>query len=124
MLRAAHNLLAWRIALDDNMEGASFPLRIQVYKWSDVKSELLLEKVFKQFYWWFVQAFRKYNEGRMKEIVDPSMKGTVDEEILEKMFDLAIQCVAPTRADRPDMKLVGEHLWGIRMDYHRSGRRE
>ncbi|XP_022871555.1 calmodulin-binding receptor-like cytoplasmic kinase 3 [Olea europaea var. sylvestris] len=69
-------------------------------------------------------AFRMYNEGKVLEILDPMMKETVDKEILAKMFGLAIQCVAPTRTDRPDMKSVAEQLWGIRMDYSRSGRRD
>ncbi|CAI9787386.1 unnamed protein product [Fraxinus pennsylvanica] len=69
-------------------------------------------------------AFRKYNEGKLLEMLDPMMKETVDKEILAKMFGLAIQCVAPTRTDRPDMKSVAEQLWGIRMDYSRSGRRD
>ncbi|KAI3446867.1 hypothetical protein Pfo_003532 [Paulownia fortunei] len=68
-------------------------------------------------------AFRKYNEGKFLEMVDPLMSESVDKEILVKMFGLAIQCAAPTRADRPDMKAVGEQLWGIRMDYLRSERR-
>lgn len=67
-----------------------------------------------------LQAFAKYTEGSIKEIVDPSMNEVVDTSVLEKMFDLAIQCVAPTGADRPDMNLVVEHLWGIRSDYIRS----
>ncbi|KAK3039981.1 hypothetical protein RJ639_027171 [Escallonia herrerae] len=66
-------------------------------------------------------AFNKYNEGNVMELVDPQIKEAVDEEILASMFGLAIQCAAPTRADRPDMKTVGEQLWGIRMDYLRSG---
>ncbi|GFP83611.1 calmodulin-binding receptor-like cytoplasmic kinase 3 [Phtheirospermum japonicum] len=49
-------------------------------------------------------AFRKYNEGRIGEMVDPVMREFIDKEILVKMFGLAIQCAAPTRADRPDMK--------------------
>ncbi|KAK4431773.1 Calmodulin-binding receptor-like cytoplasmic kinase [Sesamum alatum] len=68
-------------------------------------------------------VFRKYNERRFLEMVDPLMKESIKEEILVKMFDLAIQCAAPTRGDRPDMKAVGEQLWGIRMDYLRSDRR-
>ncbi|KAK4481955.1 hypothetical protein RD792_012868 [Penstemon davidsonii] len=68
-------------------------------------------------------AFRKYNEGKYLEMVDPLMNERIDKEILVKMFGLAIQCAAPTRADRPDMKAVGEQLWGIRMDYLRSERR-
>lgn len=51
------------------------------------------------------------------------MEEVVDTEILNKMFGLAIQCAAPIRSDRPDMKSVGEQLWGIRMDYVRSVRR-
>ncbi|PIN02695.1 Serine/threonine protein kinase [Handroanthus impetiginosus] len=65
-------------------------------------------------------AFRKYGEGRLLEMVDPSMNEAIDKEILAKMFNLAIQCAAPTRADRPDMKAVGQQLWGIRMDYLKS----
>ncbi|KAL0337497.1 UNVERIFIED_CONTAM: Calmodulin-binding receptor-like cytoplasmic kinase [Sesamum calycinum] len=68
-------------------------------------------------------VFRKYNERRFAEMVDPLMNESINEEILVKMFALAIQCAAPTRVDRPDMKAVGEQLWGIRMDYLRSDRR-
>ncbi|KAM7508260.1 hypothetical protein LguiA_018713 [Lonicera macranthoides] len=68
-------------------------------------------------------AFKKYNEGNVLDIVDPQIKGAVDEEILQQMFGLAIQCAAPTRSDRPDMKSVGEQLWGIRMDYLRIGKK-
>ncbi|KAL2534841.1 Calmodulin-binding receptor-like cytoplasmic kinase 3 [Abeliophyllum distichum] len=66
-------------------------------------------------------AFKNYNEGKL-EMLDPLMKEEVEQEILVKMFGLAIQCAAPTRADRPDMKSVGEQLWLIRMEHLRSGR--
>lgn len=69
-----------------------------------------------------MQAFRKYNEGRYMEMVDPLLNERINKEILVKMFGLAIQCAAPTRADRPDMKGVGEQLWGIRMDYLKAER--
>ncbi|KAK9268832.1 hypothetical protein L1049_000596 [Liquidambar formosana] len=68
-------------------------------------------------------AFKKYNDGNVMEMVDPSMEEVVDAEILVKMFGLAIQCAAPIRSDRPDMKSVGEQLWAIRMDYLRSVKR-
>ncbi|KAF3453758.1 hypothetical protein FNV43_RR04199 [Rhamnella rubrinervis] len=68
-------------------------------------------------------AFNKYNEGSVAELVDPLMAENVDAEVLNKMLDLAIQCAAPIRADRPDMKSVGEQLWAIRADYLRSLRR-
>ncbi|KAL3532288.1 hypothetical protein ACH5RR_005809 [Cinchona calisaya] len=69
-------------------------------------------------------AFNKYSEGNVFDMIDPQMKETIEREILVKMFGLAIQCAAPTRVDRPDMKIVGEELWAIRMDYLRSGRKE
>ncbi|KAI3714872.1 hypothetical protein L6452_21832 [Arctium lappa] len=69
-------------------------------------------------------AFGKHNKGETMDLVDPLMKEAVDGEIFGKMLSLAFQCVAPTRADRPDMKSVGEQLWAIRMDYLRHGRRE
>ncbi|XP_027067028.1 calmodulin-binding receptor-like cytoplasmic kinase 3 [Coffea arabica] len=69
-------------------------------------------------------AFGKYSEGNVFGMLDPQMHETIDREILMKMFGLAIQCAAPTRADRPDMKVVGEELWAIRMDYMRRGRSE
>lgn len=70
-----------------------------------------------------MQAFGKYNEGNVAELVDPLMGENVDVEVLTKMFDVAIQCAAPIRADRPDMKSVGEQLWAIRADYVKSVRR-
>lgn len=73
--------------------------------------------------WFTMQAFKKYDEGNVRMIVDPLMQEVVDEDILMKMFDLAFQCAAPTKSDRPDMKAVGEQLWAIRMDYLRSTRR-
>lgn len=68
-------------------------------------------------------AFNKYNDRRVTELVDPLMVEVVGADILDKIFGLAIQCAAPIRADRPDMKLVGEQLWAIRADYVRSMRR-
>ena len=72
--------------------------------------------------WIFLQAFRKFNEGRVVELVDPLMDEAVNSDVLMKMFDLAFQCAAPVRADRPDMKTVGELLWSIRADYFKNVR--
>ncbi|WVZ10330.1 hypothetical protein V8G54_014860 [Vigna mungo] len=68
-------------------------------------------------------AFKKYNEGSVVELVDPLMEEAVNTDVLMKMFDLAFQCAAPIRADRPDMKSVSEQLWAIRADYLKSARR-
>ncbi|KAH9805334.1 calmodulin-binding receptor-like cytoplasmic kinase 3 [Citrus sinensis] len=65
-------------------------------------------------------AFKRYNEGNLLDMVDPSIKEVIRMEILTKMFGLAIQCAAPIRNDRPDMKSVGEQLWAIRADSLKS----
>lgn len=65
------------------------------------------------------QAFDKYNEGRVFELVDPNARERVDEKILRKMFSLAFQCAAPTKKERPDMEAVGKQLWAIRSSYLR-----
>ncbi|KAL5214357.1 hypothetical protein ABZP36_003509 [Zizania latifolia] len=59
-------------------------------------------------------AFEKFNRGDVKEILDPMLTESVNEDILNKTFGVAFQCVAPTRADRPAMKEVAERLWKIR----------
>ncbi|KAL9242460.1 hypothetical protein vseg_016453 [Gypsophila vaccaria] len=67
-------------------------------------------------------AIQNFNEGNVLRLLDPLMKESVDEEILKKIFSVAFQCAAPVRADRPDMKTVGELLWAIRMDFHSTRR--
>ncbi|KAL6651001.1 hypothetical protein ACP70R_009926 [Stipagrostis hirtigluma subsp. patula] len=67
-------------------------------------------------------AFHKYNRGKVKDILDPMLTEEVNEDILNKIFDLAFQCVAPTRNDRPHMKEVVERLWKIRKDYAKTQR--
>ncbi|KAI3803057.1 hypothetical protein L1987_31205 [Smallanthus sonchifolius] len=69
-------------------------------------------------------AFGKFNNGEAMDLVDPQMKEAVDKKIFKKMLNLSFECAAPTRADRPDMKSVGERLWAIRMKYLQLGRRE
>ncbi|KAJ4709069.1 Kinase family protein [Melia azedarach] len=65
-------------------------------------------------------AFKMYNDGNLLDMVDPLMKEVIRADILLKMFGLAIQCAAPIRNDRPDMKSVGEQLWAIRADCLKS----
>lgn len=64
-----------------------------------------------------MQAFKKYQDGSVLDLVDPLMEQSLNRNILSKMFELAFHCAAPIRADRPDMKLVGERLWAIRAYY-------
>lgn len=68
-------------------------------------------------------AFTNFTDGKVRMLIDPLMQEDLDRNILSKMFELAFQCAAPTRSERPDMKSVGEQLWAIRMDYLPSRRR-
>ncbi|XP_052168100.1 calmodulin-binding receptor-like cytoplasmic kinase 3 [Oryza glaberrima] len=68
-------------------------------------------------------TFKKFNEGNRREILDPLLEDPVDDEVLERLLNLAFQCAAPTREDRPTMKEVGEQLWEIRKEYGKSVRR-
>ncbi|XP_072980587.1 calmodulin-binding receptor-like cytoplasmic kinase 3 isoform X1 [Typha angustifolia] len=68
-------------------------------------------------------AFAKYNEGKVRDILDPMLQEVVHEDVLNKIFSLAFQCAAPTRSDRPVMKEVVERLWEVRKDYVRNHRR-
>ncbi|KAI3996045.1 hypothetical protein MKX01_038445 [Papaver californicum] len=68
-------------------------------------------------------AFKTFNAGKLVEMLDPSMTEVVHIGILSKMFNLAFQCAAPTRGDRPNMKEVAEQLWAIRMNYLRTVKR-
>ncbi|XP_054821685.1 calmodulin-binding receptor-like cytoplasmic kinase 3 [Prosopis cineraria] len=68
-------------------------------------------------------AFRKFDEGNVVALLDPSMKESVNTEVVMKMIELAFQCAAPVRADRPNMKSVVQQLWTIRAEYLKSARR-
>ncbi|KAI3952021.1 hypothetical protein MKX01_004254 [Papaver californicum] len=68
-------------------------------------------------------AFKTFNAGKLVEMLDPSMTEVVHIGLLSKMFNLAFQCAAPTRVDRPNMKEVAEQLWAIRMNYLKSVKR-
>ncbi|PKA56575.1 Calmodulin-binding receptor-like cytoplasmic kinase 3 [Apostasia shenzhenica] len=69
-------------------------------------------------------AFKKFNEGNVRELLDPKLQEDVNPEVVTKMLSLAFHCAAPTRANRPLMKEVGEQLWEIRKDFGKSLRSE
>ncbi|GMH20578.1 hypothetical protein Nepgr_022419 [Nepenthes gracilis] len=67
-------------------------------------------------------ASYNYSKGNITRLLDPQLEEAIDAKTLEKLFWLAIQCAAPVRADRPEMREVGERLWTIRMEYQRQTR--
>lgn len=63
-------------------------------------------------------AFRKFLDGKVIEILDPRLeKSNASCMVVERISELAFQCAAPTKQDRPCMKKVAEVLWDIRKDY-------
>lgn len=65
-----------------------------------------------------VQAMRKFTDGDGITILDPKLhRVSCNIFALEKICELALQCLAPHRRGRPSMKKCAEILWGIRKDY-------
>lgn len=63
-------------------------------------------------------AFSKFNGGRATEILDEHLVRVPGiDTVAEKLFELAFQCSAPMKSDRPTMKQAGEQLWAIRKSY-------
>lgn len=63
-------------------------------------------------------AFRKFLDGKVLEILDPRLeKSNASCMVVERISELAFQCAAPTKQDRPSMKKVAEVLWDIRKNY-------
>ncbi|XP_026457763.1 calmodulin-binding receptor-like cytoplasmic kinase 2 [Papaver somniferum] len=62
-------------------------------------------------------AMKKFNEGDAVLTMDPRLHRSAATSLaVEKIFELAFQCLAPTRQNRPSMKRCAEILWGIRKD--------
>lgn len=63
-------------------------------------------------------AFTKFNQGRATEILDVHLVRVPGiDMVAEKLFELAFQCSAPLKSDRPTMKQAGEQLWAVRKSY-------
>ncbi|PKI32578.1 hypothetical protein CRG98_047041 [Punica granatum] len=63
-------------------------------------------------------AMKKFSEGHATTILDPRLEPARGNNFaLEKILELALQCLAPHRRSRPSMRRCGEILWGIRKDY-------
>lgn len=65
-----------------------------------------------------MQAVKKFMDGHSVEILDPNIPQSPPTNlVVEKILELALQCLSPTRQSRPSMMRCGEILWGIRKDY-------
>ncbi|XP_020112472.1 calmodulin-binding receptor-like cytoplasmic kinase 2 isoform X1 [Ananas comosus] len=63
-------------------------------------------------------AMKKFTEGDMIDTLDPNLPTNQATYLaLENVFELAFECLAPTRQSRPSMRRCAEILWNIRKDY-------
>ncbi|KAI9109984.1 hypothetical protein K1719_019025 [Acacia pycnantha] len=63
-------------------------------------------------------AIKKFIEGNAMSVLDPKLDHSAANNLaLEKILELALQCLAPRRQSRPSMKKCAEILWTIRKDY-------
>ncbi|KAK7274377.1 hypothetical protein RIF29_15462 [Crotalaria pallida] len=63
-------------------------------------------------------AMKRFIEGEAISVLDPKLDQTAANSLaLEKTLELALQCLAPRRQNRPNMKRCAEILWTIRKDY-------
>ncbi|KAG1371770.1 Calmodulin-binding receptor-like cytoplasmic kinase 2 [Cocos nucifera] len=64
------------------------------------------------------QAIRRFKEGDSVLAMDPRLRRSQAAiAAVEKVMGLALQCMAPSRRSRPDMKRCAEVLWAIRREY-------
>ena len=64
------------------------------------------------------KAFRKFLGGKVIEILDPKLERcNASCKVATRISELAFQCTAPTKLDRPTMKEVAEILWNVRKEY-------
>ncbi|GAY33053.1 hypothetical protein CUMW_274560 [Citrus unshiu] len=63
-------------------------------------------------------AMKKFSDGDAISILDPRVENTAANNLaLEKILELALQCLAPRRQNRPSMRRCAEILWSVRKDY-------
>lgn len=61
---------------------------------------------------------KKFADGNAILILDPRLERSPENIFaLEKILELALQCLAPHRKNRPRMRRCAEILWSIRKDY-------
>ncbi|KAG4951016.1 hypothetical protein JHK85_044883 [Glycine max] len=62
-------------------------------------------------------AMKRFIEGDAISVLDPRLDQIAANTLaLEKILELALQCLAPRRQSRPTMKRCAEILWSIRKD--------
>ncbi|CAL9752148.1 unnamed protein product [Musa acuminata subsp. burmannicoides] len=63
-------------------------------------------------------AMKRFTEGNGMQTLDPNLKPSLATNFaVEKILELALLCLAPTKTSRPSMRRCAEILWTVRKDY-------
>ncbi|KAJ8748860.1 hypothetical protein K2173_013291 [Erythroxylum novogranatense] len=63
-------------------------------------------------------AVGKFIAGQTTSILDPKLEPSAANTLaLEKIMEVVVECMGPSRRMRPRMKVCAEILWGIRKEY-------
>ncbi|KAL5572904.1 hypothetical protein UlMin_022501 [Ulmus minor] len=63
-------------------------------------------------------AMKRFADGDAISTLDPKLEQSSENNLgIEKLLELALQCLAPRRQNRPSMRRCAEILWSIRKDY-------
>ncbi|URE00454.1 tyrosine protein kinase domain containing protein [Musa troglodytarum] len=63
-------------------------------------------------------AMKRFTDGNGIETLDPNLKPSLATNFaVEKILELALLCLAPTKKSRPSMRRCAEILWTVRKDY-------
>lgn len=65
-------------------------------------------------------AMQRLKEGDVAMVMDPKLRRSeAANQAVNKVLELAVECLDPSRRSRPSMKRCAEVLWGIRKDYRK-----
>ncbi|THU65782.1 hypothetical protein C4D60_Mb05t07270 [Musa balbisiana] len=63
-------------------------------------------------------AMKRFTEGNAVQTLDPNLKPSLATNFaVEKILELALLCLAPSKTNRPSMRRCAEILWTVRKDY-------
>ena len=64
---------------------------------------------------------KKFTDGEAISTLDPKLAcDSANILAVDKILELALQCLAPSRQNRPSMKRCAEILWRIRKEYREA----
>ena len=64
---------------------------------------------------------KKFTDGEVISTLDPKLACDATNNLdVDKILELALQCLAPCRQNRPSMRRCAEILWELRKEYREA----